>query len=82
MDGGHSTTRSIHHTYQHTSTNKYSSTSPHYRNTQESDQPRSNKSSRQIPRGSAPLASFDSATSIDSTTLQEERTIPVHQGKY
>ena len=81
MDGGHPTNRSINRTYQHNSTtSNYSSTISHHRSyNQSTEHSKSSKPLKQIPRGPAPFASFDSIASIDITT-PEERTTPQYQG--
>ena len=83
MDGGHPTNRSINRTtYQHISTtSNYSSTTTtqhHYNQTSENSKSRTLL--KQVPRGPAPFASFDSITSIDVTTPEDRKT-PVYQGK-
>ena len=82
MDGGHPTNRSINRTYQHNSTtSNYSSTRSHHRScNQGSEYSKTSKPSKQIPRGPAPFASFDSIASIDITTPPEDLTTTTYQG--
>jgi hypothetical protein len=81
MDGGHPTNRSINRTYQHISTtsNYSSTTTTQHQYNRSSENSKSSKLLKQVPRGPAPFASFDSIASIDVTT-PEDRNIPAYQG--
>ena len=82
MDGGHPTNRSINRTYQHISTtsNYSSTTTTQHHHNQSSENSKSRTLLKQVPRGPAPFASFDSIASIDVASPEDRKT-PTYQGK-
>ena len=83
MDGGHPTNRSINRTYQHISTtsNYSSTTTTQHHHNQSSENSKSRTLLKQVPRGPAPFASFDSIASIDVASPEDRKT-PTYQGKF